>query len=108
MLMKLGTREGGNPDGIGVWSTGLSWYDEGVIHPITAKVVYAFPQFEVVDVVLDYDKRTIEIPPRMVSMIVATTIDEYLQAAPAMKQKYDDKAKMVKVKKSQIDPFFEE
>ena len=57
MLMKIGSKEHGAPDGIGLWTTGLSWYDEGEIHPITAQVFYSIPHFEVVDVTLDYDKK---------------------------------------------------
>lgn len=102
--MKLGSKGNSNPDGLGVWRTDLSWYDEGTIHPITAEVVYAVPHFEVVDVVLDYNKRLIEIPSRMESMVIATALDEYMQVAPDMKRKYESKKK----KQTVSDPLFEE
>jgi hypothetical protein len=101
MLMKIGNRDGQQPDGIGIWSTGLSWFDEGTIHPITAQVVYATPEFEIVDVTLDYDKKTVEIPDRLTAMIVATAVDEYAQVVPALKKKRAAK------KTTETDPMFE-
>ena len=50
MLMKLGNKGNNESDGLGEWRTDLSWYEDGTIHPITAKVFYAVPNFEVVDV----------------------------------------------------------
>lgn len=99
--MKIGNREGKEPEGIGVWCTGLSWFDEGTIHPITAKVVYATPEFEIVDVTLDYDKKVVEIPSRLTAMIVATAVDEYVQVIPALKKKH------VAREMKHTDPLFE-
>lgn len=104
MLMKLGSKDNSLPDGVGEWRTGLSWYEDGLIHPITAKVFYSVPQFEVVDVTLHYDKKLIEVPSRMVSMIVATAIDEYSQIASTLRQNYQAEKQRGKY----IDPLFEE
>ena len=103
MLMKLGDKDNFAPKHIGVWETGYSWCDEGNIHPITAKVFYTSPQFEVVDVTLDYDK-AIDIPDRLRSLIVASVIEEYAHAAVSLKKAYEAKAK----RSLTTDSYFEE
>ena len=43
----------------------------------------------------------------MVSMIIATAIDEYLQAAPTMRRTFEE-GKAKKKKTNLIDPLFED
>lgn len=104
MLMKLGNKDEGAPADLAVWKTGYSWFDEGNIHPITASVFYVRPQFEVIDVTLDFDTKLVDIPARLQSMIVASVIEEYSHAATKMKQEYKEKA----IKTIRTDPYFEE
>lgn len=104
MLMKLNNKDEAGLDDLGVWQTGYSWFDDGSIHPITAQVFYTRPQFEVVDVTLDYDKKQIDIPSRLQTMIVASVVEEYSHAVPKMKQDYKDRT----VKTIHTDPYFEE
>jgi ABC-type taurine transport system substrate-binding protein len=105
MLMKIGSKDNDKaPNGIGSWSTGLSWYDEGSIYPITATVFYSTPHFEVIDVRLDFDKKNVEIPPRLTSYIAASAIEEYIQAAQGMRQKDEQEQKRARL----VDPLFEE
>jgi hypothetical protein len=103
MLMKLGNKEEGNLADLNVWQTGYSWVDEGCIHPITAKVFYTRPQFEVVDVALDFDRK-LDIPSRLQSMILASVVEEYSHAAAKLKQEYADKTRRT----LSTDPYFEE
>jgi hypothetical protein len=103
MLMKIGNSENGTPDGIALWTTGLSWCDQGALHPITATIVYAVPHLEVVDVSLDYDKHALDIPSRTVEAITAAAIAEYLQQIPTLRQKHE-----AKPKRRNIDPLFED
>jgi len=103
MLMKLAYKDGGNLDDLAVWQTGYSWLDDGSIHPITAKVFYTRPEFEVIDITLDFDKQ-LDIPTRFQSMILATVAEEYNHAALKMRQEYHEKAKKV----IKTDPYFEE
>lgn len=107
MLMKISSNDNHDLEGIRTWSTGLSWYDEGGIHPITAHVFYAVPHFEVVDVTLSYDKSFVDLPPRGASFIVAAAIQEYLGTTAELKKTYEEKRKSNKPSSS-IDPLFED
>ena len=104
MLMKLNPKDNSDLKEFGVWQTGYSWFDEGEIHPITARVFYTTPGYEVVDVSLEFDKFKVDLPGRMTTMIVASAIEEYASAATDMKKAYEQKQKAAKM----IDPYFEE
>lgn len=104
MLMKLGNKKDESLEDLGVWQTGYSWLDEGNFHPITANVFYTRPQFEVVDVTLDFDKHLVDIPARLQSMIVASVVEEYSHAAAKMQLEYRSSTK----KAITTDPYFEE
>lgn len=95
----------GDPRGLAVWRTDLSWFEGGKFIPITVIIQYAYPNMEVIDVDIDCPRSVLESSGfRIESVLAATALEEFTKQRETLRREHNKSKKNEPV--NRIDPMF--